>query len=456
LNNQNFYLGGDFLLNDPGTFINTSSSLFKFNGSAAQTYSPNGILTLHNVEISNTGAGVTLNNDLILNSTGVLTLTNGIFNTGNNKIIVTNNAASAVSGGSSTSYINGYLRRYINTNTDEYLFPLGDNSRYALFTLLNNNLTGTSYLTGHFTSSFTNSGSLNPNIAQDGGTPYLSICTEGIWQIDPDVQPSGGNYGVKLWFNDGGGANPFAGLTDNEFGPLKRPSSSTLASDWSGEPIGSIPPAGQPGRMVSDGYAKRTNITSFSQFSIGKSGTPLPIFLSSINASCNNGNITIQWSVESEMNIAYYDVTKSMDAIHFSSIGIVSSQGNSNERTVYEFQDHDNPKNKNVYYQIKQVNLDGSIEKYPIISTMCQDNFNENDVIINQTGNNLTITLFIPSGTYKTAIFDNIGRKISETTLYSSFPGQTFILNNNLTPGIYNIVVYSDNLSISKKIVIGK
>ena len=384
-------------------------------------------------------------------------MTNGIFNTGSNKVVVNNNSPSAISGGNTNSYVNGYLRRYIATNTGTYQFPLGDGTRYALFTLLNNNLTGTSYLTGKFTNSFTNSGSLNPSIAQDGGTAYQSICPEGIWQIDANSQPTGGsNYGVQLWFNDGGGSNSFTGLVNNQFGPLKRSSSSTSAADWSGQPTGDLPAAGQPGRTVASGYAKRTNITSFSQFAIGKSNDPLPIFLSDIKASCDDGKTIIEWTVESEINVAYYDITKSDDAVHFTSVGIVSAQGNEDERTIYDFTDYDNPQDKNVYYQIQQVNLNGSVDNYPIISSICHGDNSNNDIVIQQTDNNLSLTLFIPAGKYKVVIFDNVGRKIRENTILSSFSGQTFILDGQLASGLYNVVVYSDDLSVSRKLVVGK
>jgi len=104
---------------------------------------------------------------------------------------------------------------------------------YTLAEVVNNNLTGITYIDSKFLTSYSNSGSLDPAKAIDFGTPYDDISPEGIWYLEPDAQPSGGDYTIKLHFDDGGGSNAFSGLADNKFGPLKRDVSSTSASDWS-------------------------------------------------------------------------------------------------------------------------------------------------------------------------------------------------------------------------------
>ncbi|GAB4284556.1 MAG: hypothetical protein Kow0068_09690 [Marinilabiliales bacterium] len=304
LNNKTFYLGGNFS-NASGstTFTGTSSSTFVFNGGSTQYFNTGGPLQLHNVQINNTGTGnVNLQSDLVINNSGSITFTNGIINTNTYKVDVRNPFPISIITGNTNSYVNGNLRRYIMNNTSTYNFPIGDATRYCLAQIVNNHLNPTSYLDAKFLNSFSNTGSLNPAIAQDGGTPYQTICTEGIWQIDPNVQPTSGSYNILLWFNDGGGTNPFSGLTDNQFGPLKRPSSSSSASDWSGEPVGDINAIGQPGRTVSSGYAQRNAITSFSHFSIGLSSTILPVSLVDFSSFCEGDIIKLTWTTATEIN----------------------------------------------------------------------------------------------------------------------------------------------------------
>ncbi len=455
LNDKMFTLGWDFTnFNASTTFSGTSNSTFVFNGSSSQTYTANGTLNLHDVTVNNSSSGIILNDNLIVNSTGVLTLTNGIINTNGNIVEVQNTTPQTIVSSNTNSYINGTLRRYITLNTDTYNLPVGDNTRYTLSQIINNNLSPTTYLDVQFLNTFTNTGSLNSSLAYDLGTPYSNISPEGIWQIDPDVQPTSGDYSILLWFNDGGGGNSFTGLVDNQFAPLKRSSSSTSATDWTGEPIGTINSANTNGRTVASGYAQRNGIALFSQFAIGKSSLPLPIYLLDIKASCKDNKTIVEWTVESEINVVYYDVTKSTDAIHFSSVGIVTAKGTDNERTIYQFLDPENSKGKIAYYQIRQINYNGSLENFPLITSICQEANEMGNILIHQTDENLAVIINLKPGNYQISIFDNLGRRIQNQILTTSFVGQTFVFNPNLSHGLYNIVVFSDETLISRQIVI--
>jgi len=106
---------------------------------------PSSSSVLNNLTI-NTTNGVTLNNARTVN--GTLTLINGILtNTSTNTLTIANNATGAVSGGSTTSFVSGPLRRTLPASASSsgtYLFPVGKTSTYYPFTLSNLSSGGTS------------------------------------------------------------------------------------------------------------------------------------------------------------------------------------------------------------------------------------------------------------------------------------------------------------------------
>lgn len=72
---------------------------------------------------------LTLNQNTTVPDT--LTLKTGLVNTGSNILTLSSNVASAISGGSSNSFVQGTLVRGIARGADTYTFPLGSDGRYA-------------------------------------------------------------------------------------------------------------------------------------------------------------------------------------------------------------------------------------------------------------------------------------------------------------------------------------
>lgn len=149
-NNSNSSGGSVFTLNSGGTLITansggvdgtfpsafTSTSFntganYIFDGTAAQI-TGNGLTGAANLTINNS-AGVTLSGPVGVS--GNLNLTNGILTTSaTNLLSVTNNATTAISGGSATSFINGPVK-WTLASARTYYFPVGKGSTYLPFGL---------------------------------------------------------------------------------------------------------------------------------------------------------------------------------------------------------------------------------------------------------------------------------------------------------------------------------
>ncbi len=102
------------------------------NGSSRQNINGSGSFTgtnsFYNFEINNT-SGVTLNTDVEIDNNMIFG-DGVIFSSSTNTITITNTSTTCVTGGKSTSYVEGPLRKAIN-NSSSFVFPVGDALRYG-------------------------------------------------------------------------------------------------------------------------------------------------------------------------------------------------------------------------------------------------------------------------------------------------------------------------------------
>jgi len=88
--------------------------------------------------------------------------------------------------------------------------------------------------------------------------------------------------------------------------------------------------------------------------------SPLPIQLLNFTAAWTDANkVALKWATASEINNCYYIVERSTDAINFTPILKVNSQGNSSQKQEYITFDVEAYQNETSYYRIKQVDCDG-------------------------------------------------------------------------------------------------
>lgn len=213
-------------------------------------------------------AGVSMSVNALVSDT--LYLTDGVVNTSSNYLIVTNTAPSSVTGylqgAMTSSFINGNLRRYILSTPQTYGFPVGNSSNYFLSEIVSNGITGVTFLDSRF-GALANHNDIDLNVIESGSS-YATVCTAGVWYITPNALPLSALYDIRGYTGSFG-----CGLIDNEFGILKRADNSLTAADWDcgtcGVGIG-LSANGGEGRLASQSYTLRKDLTSFSQFGIGK------------------------------------------------------------------------------------------------------------------------------------------------------------------------------------------
>jgi len=336
-------VAGDWLNN--GTATLAAQSQVTFAGSRSQTVAGGSFGRV----VVNNPAGLVLQTDA--SSATNLTLTAGIINTGSYKWLHTNPLGSSLIGGSATSYVAGTLRRNLTSGaTDTYAFPVGSASQYARLDLLSAQLGGTSYLEARFGTK------LDPDagLSCDDTTPavhYTAIHPGGIWTLTPSAQPTSGSYAVRAYLA------PFINLINNQFGLVKRPETSTSAADWT-TGGGLLNPDDGEGRLVTDGYALRSGLRSFSQFGLAVTQLPkvLPVTLVSFKATARGSAALLSWVTDQELAITTYEIERSTDGRTFQKIGkSLPKAGSPNHYTYVDEEVAQLGQGQVLYYRLRVV-----------------------------------------------------------------------------------------------------
>lgn len=363
LNNKDLIIAGN-IINAAGstTFTNTPNSTITFNGSTPQIYSPNQnaatpILTLNNVVMNHTGNGVNISTintpNMVLGTSGTLTLTQGKIITPNTQeVILTNTANAAVTTGNTSSYVEGNLRRYLAANaTGSFDFPVGHAT--PGYERININFTSAAASSPiNLLSRFDPWGGAWPLPGGPGWTecgilynaPYLD---NGYWTINASAATTG-LYSTTLYNRS----------YTNEQTAWSIAKSPSAAPAWA---LNGTCVLGAPVTAV-----QRTAMYGFSKFATIQYSVTLPVELISFTGTKQSNDVLLKWITASEKNSDYYIVERSTDGSTFSSIGRVAAAGNSNTTLNYSLIDHQPNLGEN-YYRLKQVDKDGTVTYSSII-----------------------------------------------------------------------------------------
>jgi hypothetical protein len=97
---------------------------------------------------------------------------------------------------------------------------------------------------------------------------------------------------------------------------------------------------------------------------------PLPVVFASFKVECNDTFPRLTWETSEEVNAAYFEVQKSIDAVSWIKIGTVNAVGDSRVSNVYNFPDESTSSQKS-YYRIVEHDLDGKTQQTRIVAAQC-------------------------------------------------------------------------------------
>ncbi len=286
--------------------------------------------TVQNLIISDP-ANVTLSGDI--NVSSLFTLTNGLLKTGNNNLIIGNNAT--ITGAAFNRYVDGNLRKVGN---QAFTFPVG-NVVYAPITM-----SAPLNATDHFTANYVNStpNTLYPTASLGVGLNRVS--SNEYWMLNRTNGTSNVDVTLSFEFNRSGVITTMADLRVAQWN----------GTQWTNQ--GNTATTGTNGNGT---VKSNAGLTAYGPFTLGSStaSNPLPINLISFTAQKQNGIIALQWQTSNEINNDYFNIQHSSNGYNWNTIATQSAKNSTTNNYSYL---HLLPIAAKNYYRLQQVDKNSS------------------------------------------------------------------------------------------------
>lgn len=324
-------VGGTIDINSTTTTVTGATGSFggtvTFSHTAAQSVGGTGTIVFSTLEIDN-GNGLTLNLPATATS---LILTNGLINNGSNVLTL-----GSGSSGSSASYVNGPVA--ITNATGSQTFPIGKSSYRPVTTNLSSAVTPTVQF---------EVSDLAPNYLYS--LPLVHISTVRYWLGTLTTGTITGGS-VNLTYGPDDGVQTTSSLL-MAYSADNSAAYTSLGGTGSGAPSGNI-----TGTLSGAALGYFTLGTSASDNS-------LPVELSVFAAQPDYNMVKLTWVTESEIwnegfNIYRRDV-KEEDDWRLLSESMIPGQGNTSEKTTYEFVDRSVAAGQTYEYMLESISYAG-------------------------------------------------------------------------------------------------
>jgi trimeric autotransporter adhesin len=420
----NFSIGGNYSNN--GTVFSRNTT-FTFNGSTSQSLAGSASQSFYKLAVNGTG-GVVLNTPVTI--TNLLTLTTGIItSTSTNSLTVSSTAT--LSGGSSSSYVDGPLVFIVaTTSSTTKVFPVGKAGAYrpATLTIVQSVSTATNYTGELFTGA-------PPTRTLPSGV--YSVSSVRYWTISCSNAANVSSVFVKLEY----------GTDDNVTDPTKINILKSSGSGWIN--LGGL------GSTAGSGFINSTSsFNTFSDFVLGNTTAPsvLPLKWMTFSGVAADRSVALTWETASETNSDRYEVERSIDGAQWKVIGTLRAQNK--QQNKYEFTDV-NPSTVN-QYRIKELDLNGR-GTYSSVVTVSMENactftVQPNPVTNHQFSCRLDEPSMLSSRQVQVLVVDMVGRVMIS---FQATPANLIPVNADRLPsGKYYVIISSGNKKIQTSVII--
>lgn len=414
--NYTVNVAGNYLNN--GTFVPRNGSVV-FNGTANQSLGGTGTHSFYNLGVNKAGGGLLLQAPATVSNT--LTLTSGNVSTTVANTLTLGASATAVSGGSTSSYVNGPLAKIVSSASANYTFPVGDIAyRPATLSVTQAVATPTTY-----------------TLQSISGAPATRTLPAGINRVSTvryhslSSSNAGNLTGGTITLNYGTGD----GVTDPASLRIARAS----GTNWVN--------VGGTGSATETGTITSTTLGGTGDFVLANvtGGTnALPLTWLEFTGMLRQGKAELRWVTTDEVNVILFQVERSGNGTIWQSIGTVAAT-RENGRNTYTFTDI-TPLSQGLY-RIKSVDMDGRESLSAIVRLASAENEGSLSIAPNPvTGQYIKIVVAHPqmmaAGEWDIQITDWLGR----THLKNKIAAATEVeLNGFSLPAGKYIIIISGN-----------
>lgn len=441
---------GTLVLTNTAPFLNSVGTLgYNFYGTSntvnyASTSSQTvAVTTYRNLTISGGGAKTASNNVTV---NGTLTLTNGILTFTGGQLRVSNTGS--VTGASNASHINGQVRK---TGSTLFVFPVGKSGRYAPIEV--SSISTSVDITAEYLRADPGTGGLplaggasNPNVESVSRSEYWSLLSNN----------SAATCSVKLSL-DAGSLNS---STPNLLRLVRTTNTTTSPITWTSFV--------SQANTTNTGTSSSGSITAAS-VSLGTTAfyttfgsttanafIGLPVKYGTIKATEKGRGVQIDWTSYDEHYLANYQIERSADGIHFTSIGDVAPR-NVTAETQYGFFDA-LPLSGTSFYRIRNIDLDSKSG----LSNIVKINLNKNVKTISiypnpMRGNRVSFqTSDLAQGTYNVELINAVGMRVFAQSISHAGGAinQGLSLPSNLKSGQYTLRINGNTTNSNHQLII--
>lgn len=409
---------------------NETSDLYviELNGPSAQTISSvtNSFDNAgHQVTLRmNNATGATLLTSLAIGRIDFNSSNKGVLSTGSNTLTINNTTPAStsslvVNSPGTNGYVNGTVQRKTASN-EPAILPVG-NGGYRGVTVIPSSNTASTFQAKYFNTGYSDLSALSP---LEGVSP------DYYW----DVTRIGAGADAAIQLSVPGavtGSQSGYGLVVAKYN----------GADWTNA-------RGTTGTMVTPGDATSGTVktelqTSFSPFTIGfGQQAALPTLLVSFEGKKTaKGEINLNWQITNNSTPEVFDVMRSGDGIHFTTIGRV--RGEETTR-VYRYTDN-NILAGNNYYRLKMSDRDGSVT-YSIIVVVSNGTkgVSLNAVAPTIVNNRTKLSVQSSANTSMTLVVTDINGRIVHKQSVSLMNGNqdVWLETARLSPGVFQVTGY--------------
>ncbi|WP_071596778.1 PQQ-dependent sugar dehydrogenase [Neolewinella persica] len=183
----------------------------------------------------------------------------------------------------------------------------------------------------------------------------------------------------------------------------------------------------------------------------------MPVELTAWTAEVQDKVVVLSWQTGAEVGAADYVIERSSNGVDFSTLATVIAAGTTSEATDYTYTDVE-PLGGRSYYRLRQRDLDGAEELFPVRSVIFRSGSAAAPTITpNPTQRDLSITIpeLQENGPVNVQIFATDGRRVFEhVRLDEAGRHQYDYILPELPAGVYRVVVRFDGEAFQQNLVI--
>ncbi len=187
----------------------------------------------------------------------------------------------------------------------------------------------------------------------------------------------------------------------------------------------------------------------------------LPVELTSFTAALNGSFVNLSWKTATEKNNSGFEIQRKTGS-SWEKISFVQGHGTTTKENSYSFQDNVKSLQSNeVYYRLKQLDLNGSYEysKEVMVSVTTPANFSLAQNFPNPFNPSTQINYSIPQNTHVLLkVYDSNGREVAVLVNDNKSAGNYTIDFNasELASGIYYYTITAGSFTNTKKMILMK